>query len=41
VDGGSPALQVNLLDDLTAFLYEHKGCGLLDSEVTRARVSVG
>ena len=26
---------MNLLDDLAAFLQEHKRCGLLDSEVTR------
>jgi hypothetical protein len=26
---------VNLLDDLAAFVQEHKQCGLLDSEVTR------
>jgi hypothetical protein len=27
---------MSLLDDLTAFLQEHKHCGYLDSEVTRA-----
>ena len=26
---------MNLLDDLAAFVQEHKGCGLLGSEVTR------
>jgi hypothetical protein len=26
---------VNILDDLAAFVQEHRRCGLLDSEVTR------
>jgi ABC-type uncharacterized transport system substrate-binding protein len=30
-----PTPRVNLLDDLAAFLQEHKRCDLLDSEVTR------
>ena len=32
-DGGE---DVNLLDDLAAFVQEHKRYGLLDSEVTSA-----
>lgn len=29
---------MNLLDDLAAFLQEHKRCDLLDSQVTRGNV---